>query len=145
MILWLLSNVWWLVPLAVGLLALANLPLTLSVIRRVPARVWLAVGVVALLGLTFQGGRWYERSLHRSAQEAAEAKADAKAAAVAKAAQERTQKATAKIRERTEDDADAIRREMDVVRVCPEPVQPDSVRERGREAVEAARRALQAD
>jgi hypothetical protein len=143
-VLWLLTNVWWLVPLLIGGLALANLPMTLAVIRRVPVRVWLALAAVALLGLTFQSGRWYERRAQESAQEAAEKRADAKAGRVAKQAHDDAEKATAVIRDRTEDVADEVEREMDGARVCPEPVQPERVRELGEQAVEAARRALQA-
>lgn len=139
---WLWANFWWLGPLGIGLLALANLPMTLSVIRRVPMWAWLLLGVVALAGLSFQAGRWHERRAHRSAQEAAEARADAKAARVAKKATDAAKEATDKIRARTNEVADEVEREMDAARVCPEPVQPDSVRDAGRDAVERARRAL---
>jgi methylthioribose-1-phosphate isomerase len=142
LVLWLASNVWWLVPVAVGVLALVNLPMTLAVIRRVPVRVWLALGVVALLGLTFQAGRWYERSQHEQAQEAAEAKADAKAATVAKKAAIDAGKATAKIRERTEEAADEIEREMGAVD-CAVPI-PDRVRDELAGATRRAREALPA-
>lgn len=138
---WLLTNIWWLVPVAIGLLALLN-PTTALLLRKVPRRVWLALGAVALLGLTFQAGRWYERAAQEAAQATAEARADRKAADAAKAATDRAGKATAKIRARTEDAADDVQREMDSVRVCPEPAQPAGVSERGREAVRRAREAL---
>jgi biopolymer transport protein ExbB/TolQ len=142
-VIWLLTNVWWLVPLVVGGLALANLPMTLAVIRRVPVRVWLAVAAVALLGLTFQAGRWYERREHQAAQEAAEKRADAKAGRVAKQAQERTRKAVERIHERTEEAADEIDRQMEPV--CPDVPLPSVVRDDLADAVRRAREALPAD
>lgn len=139
---WLWANVWWLVPLAVGLLALANLPMTLAVIRRVPLKAWLALGLVAALGLSFQAGRWHERRAHRSAQEAAEAKADAKAARVAKKAAAAAKEATERVHERTEEVADEVEREMDAV--CPDVAVPDRVRDQLGDAVRRAREALSA-
>lgn len=140
---WLWSNVWWLVPLVIGGLALANLPMTLSVIRRVPLKAWLALGVVALLGLTFQAGRWHERRAHRSAQEAAEAKADAKAARVAKKATDAAKEATKRIQDRSEEAADEVDRQMEPV--CPDVPVPDGVRDQLGDAVRRAREALPSD
>lgn len=135
---WLLSNVWWLVPVAFGLLAMAN-PAFLSLLRRVPLRAWLVLGAIALLGLSFQAGRWYERSQHRSAQAAAEARADAKAAKVAKRASAKAQEASATIQKETDHAAAEVR----VIlrdRACP--AAPERVHELGQQAVERARRAL---
>jgi hypothetical protein len=112
-------------------------------LKRVPPWAWAALAAACLL--LYARSHWIGVGVDRcrAAQEAAEKKADAKAAVVAKRAHADAQKATARIAERTEDAADEVERQMDAVRVCPEPVQPDSVRDAGREAVERARRALQ--
>jgi hypothetical protein len=114
-----------------------------SFLKRVPREVWIALAFAAVV--LWLRSHWIGvgEDRCRAAQEAAEKKADAKAAVVAKRAHADAQKATARIAERTEDAADEVERQMDAVRVCPEPVQPDSVRDAGREAVERARRALQ--
>lgn len=138
---WLWANFWWLAPLGIGLLALLH-PATLLVLKRVPLKVWLALAVVALLGLSFQAGRWHERRAHRSAQEAAEARADAKAARVAKKATDAAKEATKRIEDRTEEAADDVQREMDSVG-CDQPI-PDVVRDELGDAVRRAREALQA-
>jgi membrane protein implicated in regulation of membrane protease activity len=143
-VIWLLTNVWWLVPLLIGGLALANLPMTLAVIRRVPVRVWLALAAVALLGLTFQSGRWVERREHRSAQEAAEKRADAKAGRVAKAAQERAEKARARIRQDTEESTDAAQDAVDALPATCPPL-PDELRDIVQREVERARRGVPAE
>lgn len=138
---WLLTNIWWLVPVAIGLLALANLPMTLAVIRRVPVRVWLALAAVALLGLTFQAGRWYERRAQEAAQATAEARADRKAADVAKRSHERAQKAGKAIRERTEESTDAAREIVgSLPATCPD--LPNELRDIVQQQVERARRGL---
>ena len=138
---WLAVNLWWLGPLAIGVLALAH-PATLLLLRRVPLTAWLALGLVAALGLSFQAGRWHERRAHRSAQEAAEARADAKAARVAKKATDAAKEATKRIHERTEDAADEIDRQMEPV--CPDVPVPDGVRDALDAATQRAREALQA-
>jgi biopolymer transport protein ExbB/TolQ len=143
-VIWLLSNVWWLVPLLIGGLALANLPMTLAVIRRVPRWLWLALAAVALLGLTFQSGRWYERREHQAAQEAAEKRADAKAGRVAKAAHERAQKARERIRQESEEATDEAQAAVDALPdTCP-PL-PDELREHAQREVERARRGVPAE
>lgn len=135
---WLLSNAWWLVPVVIGVLALLN-PGFLALLRRVPARVWVAFAAVALLGLSFQAGRWYERSQHRSAQEAAEGRADAKVIKAGGRAAAKAQAASATISKETTDAAAEVR----VIlrdRACP--AVPDRVHEMGEQAVERASRAL---
>jgi hypothetical protein len=137
-VIWLWANAWWWVPLLV--LALASLhPAGWALLRRVPARVWLLVLTVALLGLSFQAGRWYERSQHRTAQETAEGRADAKAIKAAGRATAKAQEASAAIQKETQDAAAEVR----VIlrdRVCP--AAPPRVHELGREAVERAQQAL---
>jgi hypothetical protein len=140
-VIWLLSNVWWLVPAGVAVLALVN-PAFLALLRRVPARVWLLVLAVALLGLSFQAGRWYERSLHRTAQATAEGQADTKAVKAAGRAATKAEAASATISKETTDAAAEVR----VIlrdRACPAGAElPARVHELGERAVERAQRAL---
>jgi biopolymer transport protein ExbB/TolQ len=141
-VIWLWANAWWIGTLAIVALAVLH-PAGLFLLRKVPLKAWLALAAVALLGLTFQSGRWYERRTQESAQEAAEKRADAKAGRVAKAAQERAQKATQRIHERTEEAADEIDRQMEPV--CPDVPLPSVVRDDLADAVRRAREALPAD
>jgi hypothetical protein len=137
-VIWLLSNVWWLVLVAIAVLALIN-PTLLALLRRVPLRAWLVLAAVALLGLSFQAGRWYERSQHRTAQATAEAQADAKAIKAGGRAAAKAQEASATIQKETQDAAAEVR----VIlrdRVCP--AAAPRVHELGREAVERAQQAL---
>jgi hypothetical protein len=140
-VIWLLSNVWWLVPVLVGVLALIN-PSLLALLRRVPARAWLALAAIALLGLSFQAGRWYERSQHRAAEATAEGRADAKALKAGGRAAAKAQEASATISKETTDAAAEVR----VIlrdRACPAGAElPPRVHELGEQAVERARRAL---
>jgi hypothetical protein len=141
-VIWLLSNVWWLVPLLIGALALVN-PGLLGLLKRVPARAWLALLAVALLGLSFQAGRWYERSEHRSAQATAEGRADAKAIKAAGHATTKAQEASAAIQKETDHAAAEVRTITRTVRAaCPPPDLPPRVHELGQQAVERARSAL---
>lgn len=139
---WLWSNLWWLVPVLIGVAALAH-PVPRAVLGRVPLRWWLYLGVVALLGLTFQCGRWYERSVAREAAAAAEKKADVKAAGVAKSAFEQATKSSDTIRKESSDAATEVRT---IIRTVPGacPPLPPRVHDLGRAAVEAARRELPA-
>lgn len=137
---WLLSNVWW---LALLVLVLAGLhPAGWALLRRVPARVWLVLAAVVVLGLSFQAGRWYERSQHRSAQATAEARVDAKAIKAGGRAAAKAQEASATISKETTDAAAEVR----VIlrdRACPAGAElPPRVHELGEQAVERARRAL---
>lgn len=139
---WLLSNVWWLVPVAVALLALSH-PAALAILKRVPARVWAALAAVALLGLSFQAGRWYERSQHRDAQATAQAKSLAKGQKAAQKAQEAATAVKIEVRQESENEAVQAR---EIVRYLPRtcPTQPDELRVIGRDAVEAARASVPA-
>jgi hypothetical protein len=141
-VIWLLSNVWWLVPAGVAVLALVN-PAFLGLLRRVPARVWLLVLAVALLGLSFQAGRWYERSQHRTAQATAEGQADTKAVKAAGRAATKAEAASATISKETTDAAAEVREIVRPVRAaCPPAELPPRVHELGERAVERAQRAL---
>lgn len=135
---WLWSNLWWLVPaLAAGLAH----PVPRKLLEQVPARWWIRLGVLALFGLTFQCGRWYERSEAQERQEAAEKRADAKGAKVAKASHAAAQKAREGIRKESDDaqtEARTIVRYLEPT--CP--AQPDRLRELGRAAVESAGREM---
>lgn len=139
---WLLTNVWWLVPVLIVVLASLS-PAGWALVRRVPVRVWLVVLAVALLGLSFQAGRWHERSQHRSAQEAAESQADAKAVRVAKDAGAKADESRATFQKETQDVQVRIR---EVVRTVPAtcPPMPDELRELLQRQVQGARDAVQA-
>ena len=138
---WLWSNLWWLVPVAVLGAGLAH-PVPRALLRRVPVRFWLGLGVVMLLGLTFQLGRWYERSVARETAEAKEVKADVKAAGVAEKANTEAREGSVVIRKESSDAAAEVRTIIRTVGDCP-PL-PARVHDRGRAAVEAARRELPA-
>ncbi|WP_332823130.1 hypothetical protein [Stutzerimonas kunmingensis] len=139
---WALTNIWWLVPVAIGLLALLN-PTTALLLRKVPRRVWLALGAVALLGLTFQAGRWYERRAQEAKQATAEARADRKAIKAGARADKAADEAVATIKEETDHAADRARVIVrEITADCPLPAQPDELRRIGDEAVGRARRAL---
>ncbi len=139
---WLWSNLWWLVPVVVLGAGLAH-PIPRALLQRVPVRAWAILGVLMLLGLTFQLGRWYERSVAREAAVKAEQKADVKAAGVA-------EKATVEARESSDiirkESSDAVQEVRTIIRTVPGqcPPLPDRVRDIGRAAVEAARRELPA-
>lgn len=139
---WLLSNLWWLGPLVL-LAAIALHPASWPILARVPARWWLAAAFVALLGLTFQAGRWYERSAAEKAQDKSENRADAKGEKVAGKAQAKAQEATATTRQEA---SDAQAEARVIVRTLPAdcPEQPARLRELGESAVEATRRSLPA-
>lgn len=130
---WLLSNIWWLVPVAIGILALAH-PATLVVLRRVPLRVWLGIGLLAALGASFQAGRHYERSVQRESDKTL----DAKAGGVVKESKERAEGVADKVTKGTADVAAKVRTE---IRYLPAtcPAVPASVRESVQQQVEAAR------
>lgn len=94
---WLWANLWWLGPVLVLAAGLAH-PVSRKLLEQVPARWWLRLGVLALFGLTFQLGRWYERSAVEERQAAAEDRADVKAAKAAGRAAEKAEAATTAIR-----------------------------------------------
>ena len=141
---WLLANLWWLVPLVIGLMAAVfafsgpGLPAMVALLRRVPWQVWAAVAFIGWTGLAVQCGRWIERSAIEQRQEAAEAKADAKADRVAKQAQGEAKKARDTIRKESDDAQAEVRT---IVRTLPAtcPSQPDRLRELGDAAVQGAR------
>lgn len=144
---WLLSNIWWLVPALLGLVALGfafagpGLPVLLAGLRRVPAPVWAGLAAVALLGLTFQAGRWYERSAAKERQAAAEDRADTKAAKTAGRAAEKAEQATTEIRKES---ARVQVRIREVVRTVPGdcPAMPDELRDLLEHEVERTRAEL---
>ena len=113
-----------------------------ALLQRVPVRWWLGLGVVMLLGLTFQLGRWYERSVARESAEAREVKADVKAAGVAEKATADAREGAAIIRKESSDAVAEVRTIIRTVGACP-PL-PARVHDVGRAAVEAARRELPA-
>jgi len=132
-VIWLWSNLWWLVPVLVIGAGLAH-PIPRALLRRVPVRAWAILGVFMLLGLTFQLGRWYERSTVREK----EVKADVKAAKVV--TESKTRVGT--IRKTTyKESADAVANVEAAVAALPDtcPALPDSVRESVQRQVEAAR------
>lgn len=134
---WLLSNAWWLVPVAIGLLALVH-PATLVIIRRVPARAWAVIGAAALLGAAFQSGRFYERSVQREADKTL----DAKAGVAVKQSKGRAEKAR---RDITKGTADVVAQVRTEIRYLPAtcPALPNSVRESVQRQVQAARDGVQ--
>lgn len=137
---WLWSNLWWLGPLLVIGAGLAH-PVPRKLLEQVPARWWIRLGVLALFGLTFQCGRWYERSVAKERQEATEKRLDAKAAQVAKASHEAAQKAREGIRKESDDVQVRIR---EVVRTVPGgcPAMPDELHDLLQREVERARAEL---
>lgn len=142
---WLLSNLWWLVPVAVGLALLAH-PVPRAFVKAVPPKWWLRLAVLAAFGLTFQAGRWYERDAAKDRQAAAEGKADVKAAKVSTATAEKVEADRTTIRKETSDAASEVRTIIRTVRAgCPADPVPERVHELGRAAVEAARRELPAE
>ena len=137
---WLWSNLWWLGPALVLAAGLAH-PVPRKLLEQVPARWWIRLGVLALFGLTFQLGRWYERSVAQERQEAAEKRADAKGAAAAKKADIAAQEAGKRLNKERQTN-DRIR---EVVRyVACDPL-PDGVRDALQRKVEAARDPVPAD
>lgn len=134
---WLWSNAWWLGPGLV--IALASLhPAGWALLRRVPLRAWLALAAVALLGLSFQAGRWYERSQ----VEKKAAAADVKAGEVVTKSKARVAKARKAITEETED---AVAEVEAAVAALPDtcPPLPDGVRESVQRQIEGARAGVQ--
>jgi hypothetical protein len=132
-VIWLWANAWWWVPLLV--LALASLhPAGWALLRRVPARVWLPVLAVALLGLSFQAGRWYERSQVEKKAAAADVKAG-ETVTKSKARAEKVRKAI------TEETEDAVAEVEAAVAALPDtcPPLPDGVRDSVQRQVQAAR------
>jgi hypothetical protein len=140
---WLLSNVWWLVPLAIGALALFAFlsagPGALALYLKIPRWLRLTLGALVILLTAYSFG--YSSGLDgcRTAQATAEARADAKAIKAAGRATAKAQEASAAISKETQDAAAEVR----VIlrdRVCP--AAPPRVHELGREAVERAQQAL---
>jgi hypothetical protein len=132
-VIWLLSNAWWLVLVAIAVLALIN-PTLLALLRRVPLRAWLALAAVALLGLSFQAGRWYERSQVEKKAAAADVKAG-ETVTKSKARAEKVRKAI------TEETEDAVAEVEAAVAALPDtcPPLPDGVRDSVQRQVQAAR------
>lgn len=143
---WLLSNLWWLVPALFALVALGfvfagpGLPVLLALLRRVPVAAWAVLGGIALVGLAFQGGRWYERSQVADAQAAAEKKADVRADKVAGKATAKADAAKADIRKDSDNAQTEVRT---IIRTLPAscPELPPRAILIGKEAVEKARNA----
>ena len=137
---WLLSNLWWALPVllvlvaAVAAFAGPGLPVVLAALRRVPVRVWLALAAITLLGATFQAGRHYERSILAAAEDKAVAKASESVKRHTDAA--KAEKAAA--RTESKEAADEVR---DAVAALPDscPPLPDGVRESVQRQVQAAR------
>lgn len=141
---WLLMNVWWLVPALFALGAVAalvsgiGLPALRSLAQRVPALVWQGLAAVLAVSLASSWLIGIGEGRCRAKFEAAEEKADVKAAGVAKKSSEAATAARDTIRKESSDaqaEARVIVRNLPAV--CP--AQPDRMRELGDAAVEAAR------
>lgn len=137
---WLWSNLWWLGPLLVLVAGLAH-PVPRKLLEQVPTRWWIRLGVLALFGLTFQCGRWYERSVAQQRQEAAEKRADAKGERVAKRAQGEAGKA----KDGFTKEQQTSERIREVVRYLECEPMPAGLRDDIQRKVEATRRSLPAD
>lgn len=142
---WLLSNVWWLVPLAIGGLALFAFlsagPGALAIYLKIPRWLRLTVGSLVILLTAYSFG--YDSGLEscRSAQEAGDDKADAKASRVAKGAQAKAQEALEGIRKETKESTDEAEQIVaGLPATCP-PL-PERLRELGRDAVQGASREM---
>lgn len=145
---WLLMNVWWLVPALVGVAALCVFltagPLVLrGLSRRIKPWAWQALAAVVAVSLASSWLIGIGEDRCQAKQEKAEAKADVKAAKVAGAAREEADQAKATIRKETSDVQVQIR---EVVRTVPAtcPDMPDELRDLLQRQVEAARAELQA-
>ena len=146
---WLLMNVWWLVPALAALgagIAVAlgvGLPVLRSLAQRVPALVWQALAAIVAVSLASSWLIGIGEARCEAKQEKAEAKADVKAAKVATEASEKAGEAKTTIRKES-NDAQAEAR--DIVHSLPAgcPAQPDRLRELGESAVEAASRGVPA-
>ena len=146
---WLLMNVWWLVPAlfalgAVIVLVAGGGPLVLrSLAQRVPALVWQGLAAVLAVSLASSWLIGIGEGRCRAKFEAAEAKADVKAAGVAKKSSEAATAARDTIRKES---SDAQAEARVIVRNLPAacPRQPDRLRELGESAVEAASRGVPA-
>ncbi len=148
---WLLLNVWWLVPalvaLAAGVALLSGLggPALLALAKRAPAGAWVALAAVVAVSLAsgWLVGVGEERC--RAALESADTRADAKAAKVAAATTAKVEADRATITKETTDAAAEVRTIVRTVRAgCAADPVPERVHELGRAAVEAARRELPA-
>ena len=148
MTIWLLVNTWWLLPALAALgagIAVAlgvGLPALRSLAQRVPALVWQALAAVVAVSLA---SSWLIRigeGRCEAKQVAAEAKADVKADGVAKKSAVEAKESATNIRKESSDAASEVRTIIRTVGDCP-PL-PARVHDRGRAAVEAARRELPA-
>lgn len=140
---WLLMNVWWLVPAlvvvaaVVAFLALGPLPAR-ALASRVPLLVWQALALLVALSLSSSWLVGVGESRCEAKQAKAEDKADIKAAGVAAKAGTEAKDATTTIRKES---SDAQAEARVIVRSLPAACssQPDRLRELGESAVEAAR------
>lgn len=149
---WALLNLWWLVPallalcVGVALLSGVGLPVLRELARRVPAPVWQALALAAVLSFASDWLIGVGEGRCRAAQAAAEDKADIKAAKVAGRTAEKVEADRANITKETSDAAAEVRTIVRTVRAsCPADPVPERVHELGRAAVEAARRELPAE
>lgn len=148
---WLLLNVWWLVPALVAVAAAVALlsglggPALLALAKRAHPGVWAALAAVVVLSLA---SGWLVRvgeDRCRAAHEAADARADVKAAKVSAATTAKVEADRATITKETTDAAAEVRTIVRTVRAgCPADPVPERVHDLGRAAVEAARRELPA-
>ena len=145
---WLLMNVWWLVPALVGVaavvafLALGPVPLR-ALAARVPLLAWQVLACVVALSLASSWLIGVGEDRCAAAPAKAEDKADVKAAKVTGDARDEADQAKTTIRKESQD-AQAEARV--IVRSLPAacPAQPDRLRELGDAAVEAASRGVPA-
>lgn len=140
---WLLMNVWWLVPALVGVAALALFlavgPMPLRALAaRVPLLAWQVLACVVAVSLASSWLIGIGEARCEARQEKAELKADVKAAGVAEKADAEATAARTTIRKES---SDAQSEARVIVRNLPTacPVQPDRLRELGDAAVEGAR------
>ena len=141
---WLLMNVWWLVPALVGVAAVValvsgiGLPVLRSLAQRVPALAWQVLACVVAVSLASSWLIGIGEARCEARQEKAEAKADVKAAGVAEKSDAEATAARTTIRKES---SDAQSEARVIVRNLPTAcaVQPDRLRELGESAVEGAR------
>ncbi len=147
----LFGYLWFAIPAVLALIVVLALsfgvwPLVAAGLARLPVRAQMAVvGVLVALvagsGM-YAKGRTDGADSCRAAQAKADDKADVKAAGVAAKADTEARESSAVIRKESQDAAAEVRTIIRTVGDCP-PL-PDRVHDRGRAAVEAARRELPA-
>lgn len=147
----LFGYLWLVIPAVLVLVVVLALsfgvwPLVASAFARLPVRAQMAL--VGLLAALIAGSGMYAKGRHDgrqgcvAAQAKADAKADVKAAGVAEKSADEAREGSAVIRKESSDAAAEVRTIIRTVGDCP-PL-PDRVHDRGRAAVEAARRELPA-